>query len=262
MSLERMSLDESRMINEARAHSKKLKVPFQGIAVFKNSDTGEILGWQPPVIYENLVGRTGRELSLRKLFNLPSSLDGSDLTLFSKRAIVAFGLGTGGTPLGDPENPTAPTPADSGLNTPVPIIVTSSIASFNGVSWSSMTTLQQNNLIAPYLDVNTVVNGGITETHYNKKRFTGSPLIVTTPSPTPDDVYADDYYVKLVLTIETIDVRGTNVNELCLFSGRDTGTTGAGQYTAYAMFSRLTFPTEFFPLISSKTITLDYYIYA
>lgn len=218
--IQRATLEEELLFKDSREDCERRKVPFRGVLVNKN--TGE------PV--ENLVVQLGREFALRKLFNIVPSVD-STLDNFNRRVISCFGVGIGGTPLGDPNNPIPPTPADSSLNTPVSLITTTS-----GTS-------------SIYLD--RVTNG--VEFNWMKKKFTGSPTIVLNST-------TDEYYVKVTLSILNTEVRGRNINELSLFTGRDTTTT-VGAFTNFIMFNRLTFSTEFFPTDNTKALEYDYYLY-
>jgi len=66
----------------------------------------------------------------------------------------------------------------------------------------------------------------------------------------------------MTLSISNTEIRGASLNEIALYSGRETS-AGSGVFptNTLQMFSRLTFPTEFFPLVSSKAIEYDYYLY-
>jgi len=112
------TLEERLWFQEAQNNCKQKNTPFKGLVV--NKETGKIV--------ENLVIQGGRELALRKLFNLPYSIDGT-LANFHLRKIACFAIGSGGTPMGDPGNPIAPTPADTTLNTEIPFFQTSSNSS-------------------------------------------------------------------------------------------------------------------------------------
>lgn len=214
------TLEESMMFRDSQNDAHKRKVPFKGILV--NRTTKQVV--------PNLVVQTGREFALRKLFNIIPSIDNTQDN-FNRRVICAFGLGIGGTDIGNPNNPLTPTPADTSLNTPVPIIQTTT-------STSSL-----------YLDK--VTNGANYD--WYKKKFTGSPVIVTNTT-------TDEYYVKVTLSILNTEVRSRNINELALFTGRDLSTS-VGNYTNFLMFNRLTFATEFFPADNTKAIEYDYYLY-
>lgn len=216
----RATLEEELLFKDSQDDCHRRKVPFRGVLV--NKETGQ------PV--DNLVVQAGREFALRKLFNLIPSID-TTLDNFNRRVIACFGVGIGGTPLGDPNNPIPPTPADTSLNTPVSLITTTDATS------------------SIYLD--RVTNG--VEYNWMKKKFTGSPTIVLNST-------TDEYYVKVTLSILNTEVRGRNINELSLFTARDTSTT-AGVYTNFLMFNRLTFSTEFFPTENTKALEFDYYLY-
>lgn len=214
------TLEESMLFKDSQEDAYKRKIPFKGILV--NRTTKQVV--------PNLVVQTGREFALRKLFNIIPSIDNTQDN-FNRRVICSFGLGIGGTDIGNPNNPLAPTPADTSLNTPVPIIQTTA-------STSSL-----------YLD--RVTNGSNYD--WYKKKFTGSPVIVANTT-------TDEYYVKVTLSILNTEVRSRNINELALFTGRDT-VGSPGNYSNFIMFNRLTFATEFFPSENTKSIEYDYYLY-
>lgn len=235
------------LVSEAKKEAVKRKVPLQGVGIFFNlNNPDEVLGVHP-----NLVVRDGREVTLRKLFNLPLPLDVTE-AVFNRRKICCFGVGSGGVAnIGsggvlDPFTVLEPTPADSELNTRKPFITKT----------SSLTTQEA----AKYLG-GEVINGvGGASTYWYKKKFTGSPVITTVAAPNAEDAYNDDYYVRLQLDITTTEVRGELINEIAIYTGVDT-TASPGNFTNFKMFSRITFPTEYFATLGDKAIGINYYLY-
>lgn len=65
----------------------------------------------------NLVVYDGREWIAQRIFNT----NNSNVTSGPSHFIAWFGLGDGGTPVGDPLNPTSPSATDTGLNNDIPI---------------------------------------------------------------------------------------------------------------------------------------------
>jgi hypothetical protein len=202
----------------------------KGLVTMTDPDTGRVIFAKKA----NLILRRGRELTLRKIFGIP--YPSSDEVILNATKILLFGIGTGGTPAGDPFNPTAPTPPDAELSTRVPFRLTSASNPLPTVD------------IPKYVD--DVTDGGTGLTAWYKKAFTAQEIVM-------DDV-SDDYYVKLTLDITKEDARDALINELALYSA----TYSAGNYSSYRIFSRITFPTEPLPSTTNKALTVEYYIYA
>jgi hypothetical protein len=239
-----INLRDRLLIEEEKA---KHKVPLKGIGIFYNlDDPEEVFG-----VHSNLVVRNGREVTLRKLFNLVPTYDGTE-AVFNRRKICCFGVGSGGVAnLGsggviDPFNVIEPTPADSELNTRRPFII--------------KTTTLSSTEASKYLGGEIVNSGGSSSTYWYKKKFTGTPTITTLSQPIAEDAYNDEYYVRVQLSIEATDVRGESINEIAIYTGVDTSAS-PGNFTNFRLFSRITFPTEYFAAIGNKAIGVNYYLY-
>lgn len=226
MNEQHATLVERMLFQEAQNRAYDKRTPFRGVVVFRDLQNPD----GPPVIVENLVIQNGREIALRKLFNLYPTGDGT-LANFNKRIICGFGVGDGGTPLGAPTSPITPTPADTGLS--------------NAVIFQTTLT----STLAGYIDNAQV---GL-DYNWNKKAFTSPPVLTVNTS-------TNEIYVKMTLGISALDCRGSNVNEIVLYTGIET-TPGSGVFGSFIAFSRLTFPTEAFPLLSNKAFEYDYYLY-
>lgn len=201
--------------------------PKQNFIVIRHPETGEILQ-----VRKNLVVRDGREFSLRRMFNIPYPTQ--TLSQLNERAITTFGIGTGGTPLADPFNPIAPTPADIALNNQVAFRTATS-----GVPLSAQD-------LERYFDANTVSG----TTSYYKKLITGQTLV-------RNDAM-NEIYVRLTLEINSLDARNQLISELALYSSRITGAT----HVDFAIATRVTFQTEPLSEASGKGLTIEYYVYA
>jgi len=219
-----ISLQDKIIIDDKRKKNKHK--PLRGIVIVKDTE-GNIIYTK-----DNLVVRKGRELILRKLLNIP--FVSQTTTQLNNRKICSFGIGIGGTPSNDPLNPLVPTPADSTLNTETYFVV------------SPLTVPQQ----AKYLDSRVITVGPSTETRWFKKKFTSDPELVLNAVPNADDPYNDEYYVKVNLAIDPEDCRGSNINEICLFSGIQ-DINDSSLFTNFQIFSRITFPTEVFQIGSN-----------
>jgi hypothetical protein len=210
--------------------------PLKGLIVVYDENMNELF------VRKNLVVRTGREATIRKMFNLPdSSIE--TLNDLMASSVLLFGIGDGGAPSSDPFNPTPPSPSDSDLNTPIAFRNTSSDNPFPDAVTESKYThgIQQSN----------------GSTNWMKKTFeNGSGDLLIDPS-------TDTVYNKLSLKIDLADARDTYINEIALYYARydATAATQNLKYTKYKTFSRVTFPTEPIPTDSQKILNIDYYVY-
>ena len=194
--------------------------------VVRDPVTGKILQTR-----KNLVVRKGREFNLRKMFNIPYPTENQ--TQLNNRVINVFGIGSGGTPIADPFNPIAPTPADVGLSKEVAFRTMP-----NG------TPLPAGD-VAKYTDSRSAGS-----TSFYKKAFTNKNIIM-------DDAN-DDYYVKLTLDITEKDARGALVSELGLYSSQ----YDSGVYSNFLLATRVTFQTEPLAIDTNKGLVIEYYVYA
>ena len=176
-----LTQEESMLLRDEHGH-----VPSEpsNFIIIRHPETGAILSTR-----RNLVVRTGRELNLRKIFDIPYASENK--TKLDARAITCFGIGTGGTPSADPFNPTPPTAADVKLNTEVPFVITNTAGNTTNTS--------------VYFDGR--VSGS--QTQYHKKAFSKKELVINNER--------DEVYVKLTLDVSLTDARGNNISELSLF---------------------------------------------
>lgn len=206
-------------------HNVNLKDNF---IIIRDKHTGEVLS-----AANNLVLHKGRTLALRKLFNvLPA---GVNQDTFNQRSVCLFGIGSGGTPVSNPFQPTPPTSLDSDLNTKIALRVVDS-------SRGDRLDTEEQSL---YTD-------GVTEgsaQKFYKKTFNSIELVSN-----PDQ---DEVYVKIGLEISEKDARGALVSELAIYSAKK----AANVYTDYEIFSRITFQTESLNESTNKALLINYYVY-
>ena len=148
----------------------------------------------------NLVVYQGREWIAERVFNL----DNVSVNTAPAQFINWFGIGSGGTPVGDPLNPITPVSTDSMLTTEVPF----------------------NDTDATYADLR--------ESDYYKHPFDAVEF--------EQDSNNDDSWliVKVTTTVSTLDSNGYNLNEAGLF----VSTSEAGGFAGpFNLFSKVTFPT-------------------
>jgi hypothetical protein len=212
-----------------------------GFCVFKDAETGKIL-----LAKKNLVVRNGRELTLRKIFNIARIPDNTT-EIMKNKSILLFGIGNGGTAEGTPfmlNSPTySPTPSDNNLRSEISFR-TSSIAAPIPEFEANM-----------YTDFR--INQDIRYNSWYKKSFTnGNGEITINPA-------TDETFVKLKLNITKDDARDKFVNELGLFFAEydPLGSNMNEVYSKFDLFSRITFMTEPLPSNTSKALEIDYYVY-
>lgn len=219
---------------EALAKGKAKDIDFgKNFMVIYDKETGEVLN-----VANNLVVYSGRRFALRKLFsNGTNSITNGKANLDSLNAtsVCLFGIGTGGTPANNPFEVINPTAVDVDLNTAIPFRVTSTST---GVELSA-------DEAGKYHDGRTA--GG--STSYYKKRFEEIEL---GGNPAEDEVY-----VKMTLEISEKDARGGKLSELALYSAKNTN----NNYSAFEMFSRITFETEPLNEKTNKALVIAYYVY-
>lgn len=235
-SIKTLTFEES-MLFKDHGVSDKTMPALSGFVVIKDAESGEVL-----LAKKNLVVRRGRELTLRKAFAIPGSIVGETVTSLKDKSVLLFGIGTGGTPLNDPFNPTPPTPSDLDLNTPV---------SFRTSSASNVMTVTE---AGKYTDGR---NEAAITVGWYKKKFSNDSGVLTV------DGTNDSVAVLLSLQISALDARERLINELGLYYSRFTpgATTQNTMYSEYSLFSRITFQTEPLPSNSSKALDIDYYVY-
>ena len=214
---------------------------LRGVVVVKQG--GNIVGVQKVLQRrKNLVVRNGREMALRKIFNVPGAVSGETEASLGSKNVLLFGIGTGGTPNNDPFAPFAPTPDDSELSNPV---------SFRTSSASFPMTSDET---SKYSDGRAVSGGNV---EWYKKLFgNGNGEITVNPE-------TDEVYNKLSLQISAQDARDKFVNELALYWTKYNPAANDmnARYTEHFMFSRVTFLTEPLPSATSKALDIDYYVY-
>lgn len=221
--------DLTPMTAEELAIMKEHGINHHNFIVIRDADTKEILR-----VEKNLVVRTGREFDLRKIFGLP--YNGETVATLNTRTLCLFGIGSGGTPVGNPFSPIPPTAADTDLNSKV---------AFRTVTASSPLSSQDQ---LRYADA--VANGA--ETNYYKKTFNSTPTLTVDPA-------RDQVFVKVPLSISNQDARNALISELALYSANQ---PSANNYNGYKMFSRITFQTEPLSAATGKALDIDYYVYA
>lgn len=224
MSHKLMSFEEQTVMRDLVKNTADKKHNF---IIVRDPETGAILQTR-----KNLVVRSGREFSLRKMFNI--AYPSETTTQLGTRYISLFGIGTGGTPVSDPFTPLVPTPADIELNSAIPFRIATTSA--------PLTT----NDAKKYFD-GRAQSGN---TLYYKKTFTSSSIVL--------DNNNDDYYCKLVLNIDATDARGGLISELALYSAVNTNNV----FTAPKIATRVTFQTEPLSIDTSKGLEIEYYVYA
>ena len=167
----------------------------------------------------NLVVYQGREWIAERILNTNNASTSTGPTEF----ISWFGLGSGGTPIGDPLNPTTPVSTDTNLDTEVPISPS---------------------------DANC---GDLRLGNYYKHPF---DTIEFQQDPTNSDKWL---VVKITTTIGTNDANGggsQNLNEAGLF----VAASDAGGYSGdFFIFSRVTFATLVKSI--SRQLVFIWYIY-
>jgi len=148
----------------------------------------------------NLVVYQGREWAAARIMNL----DNAYITPVKEEFICWLGLGDGGTPPGDPLNPTSPTVFDTDLDSEIPInAVDSSCADFHGG-------------------------------FYYKHPFDSVGF-------EQDTANANEWLIiRVIVTIGADDANGQNISEVGLF----TAASNSGGYGGpFNLFARVTFPT-------------------
>jgi hypothetical protein len=252
--------DALTLIRDERVNRRQRRAgPWVAGYVTLRDETGRVVFQNRP----NLIVLRGRTFALERIFNSPIGINGVNSGLVPyisdvNRQVIAFGVGSGGAPAGDPFAPYAPPPTGSAgvaLSQAVPFRLhdTSQAGGGNAL-----------NYIAP-LDIvdyatGVPVTGQPTQTLYYMKRFD-----VLDPAWYFNET-ANTVYKAVMTTISENDCRtGTTsnqINELCLYFGR-LGTldaNGANTVVSPEMFSRITFPTEYFS--GTKALTFEYRIYA
>ena len=230
-----LSFEEKKLLSDSHTYSSNSRI--EGHVVIKDASTGKVL-----LSKKNLVLRTGRSTTLRKIFNLPDIATNESESLLKDKSVMLFGLGVGGAPSSDLFTIFSPSPADTELNSPIPF--RSSTAS-NPLSGSE---------ILLYSDYRSSYGNS---TDWYKKTFSnGNGTIVI-------DAETDECFVKLQLQITAEEVRDQFVNELGLYWAKynAAGADQNSKYSSYKIFSRITFLTEPFPANTSKALDIDYYIY-
>jgi hypothetical protein len=215
-----------------------------GRVVIRNPKTGEVVldKW-------NTIVLRGRVFAIEKLFGdvVPNgTLQGA--TVYKQnlsRVLVAFGIGTGGTPIGNPFSPTPPSFSDMDLAAPAPFrkYVSNDLANYPALTPAEMLL---------YSDSRTTVAAGVTTTTYYKKQFESVPVWSI-------DTVGNEVYKKLILRIDELDARSMNINELALYMGHYDPVMNT--MADLEIFSRITFPTENLN-DPSKQLLIEYYIYA
>lgn len=229
-----MTVDEKWLFKDHSVNPSR-EGPLNGFVVVKD-ENGEIL-----IAKKNLVVRSGRNLSLRKIFGQPGFILGEDEAALNQKKVLLFGIGSGGTPSSDPFNPTLPTPSDTDLSSPL-------------YFRTSTAALPLSTTDAALYTDGRDVNG---TTRWYKKRFSnGNGEFVV-------DSTNDWVYNKLQLQITEKEARDFFVNEISLYYTQysSAGVTQNLKYTNYSLFSRFTFQTEPMPSNTNKALNIDYYVY-
>ena len=234
--IKELSFEEQLLFKDNKVDGRK-QPQLGGFVVVKDADSGKIL-----LAKKNLVVRSGREMTLRQIFRIPSSITGETESMLKDKSILLFGIGSGGAPNNDPFNPFAPTPADTELNSAIPFRITTAAAPMPADD------------VALFTD-GRASTGGATE--WYKKTFSNNHGEFTVNPAT------DETFVKLQLQITKDDARDGFVNELGLFWAKYnvSATDPNARYSDYTMFSRITFLTEPLPSNTNKALDIDYYVY-
>ena len=210
---------------------------IEGFVVVRDAETGAVL-----FAKKNLVVRRGREMTLRKIFNLPGSIEGETESTLKEKHVFLFGIGSGGTPNSDPFNPIVPTPSDTDLSSPVAFRVTS-----DSVPMPTDSVLN-------YTDGRAGAGG--TQSWFKKVFNNGQGELTINPA-------TDEVFNRLELFISAADARDKFLNEIGLyFAKRNMASQDPNiRFTEYTMFSRFTFMTEPLPSATNKALKIDYYVY-
>jgi len=167
----------------------------------------------------NLVLYIGREWLTQRLFNL----NNSSVTSSPGDFVYWVGLGDGGSPSGDPLNPTAPTNVDTGLDNDIMINASDST---NG-------------------DLRAVPVAG-----YYKQPIDGVEFL-------QDENNNNAYIIcKVTITVGASNGNGYNLSEAGLFAAPSSSGGETGPFTIYA---RTTFPS--IVKTSSRILTFIWYVY-
>lgn len=223
-----LSFKDSMILSELTKQDNH--VGLQGIVVVSDED-GNVLFTK-----KNLIVRNGREFALRKIFDIPNVANSENKATLDQRSVFLFGIGSGGTPAGDPFNPLAPSPADSDLTYKLPFRIT------------TPSTPLTNTEMSIYTNSVDQANG---TTYWLKKHFTQDPTLVV-------NAVDNEVYVEMILDISSADARDFHINELALYQARDEGNNMS---SGYDIFSRITFETEPMPSSSNKSLSIKYYVY-
>jgi len=237
--IKKLTIEESIMFRDAGVNETIKKGGLQGVVVVRDHETGLILpGFPKP----NLVVRDGREMTMRKIFNIPGAVAGETAAQLGAKNVLLFGIGTGGTPNNDPFSPFPPTPSDHDL--------TSAVA-FQTSSAANPLALAD----APNYTDGRSASGGTTA--WYKKLFSNGNGIITV------DPVADQVYCMLDLQISSLDARDQFVNELALYWTQVNPAAGDpnSMYSNYFMFSRITFLTVPLPSATNKALDIQYFVY-
>ena len=229
-----ITIEESFLFKDHAVNPEK-EGALNGFVVVRD-ENGEIL-----VAKKNLVVRSGRSISLRKIFGIADTAQGETTSALDQKTVLLFGIGSGGAPASDPFNPTPPTPSDTYLSNHVPF------------RSSTVALPLSQTEEAKYADPRTV-NG---TTFWYKKLFSnGRGEFVV-------DSANDRVYNKLQLQITDKEARDTFINEISLFYTQysSSGLTQELKYTNHTLFSRFTFQTEPLPSNTNKALNIDYYVY-
>jgi hypothetical protein len=227
--------------------------------VTMRDDKGRLIFQKRP----NLIVLRGRTFALEMLFDNmigSSGVTGGAVPYISDNArnIMAFGVGSGGASGSSPFTPDAPPPTGQAgveLVTPIPFRFHDSSQSASG----DPTLFIPGGEIANYGGAVQVPGGSSTQVYYYLKNFAVSPPAWYFSES------ANTVYKAVELTISGNDCEtpgGNQVNELCLYFSR-LGTpdaNGACTFLNPEMFSRITFPTEYFTI--GKGLNVEYRIYA
>jgi len=194
---------------------RKNSVPRGFVNIFEINENGK----KNLISKSNLVVYTGREWLLSRAFNLKNVNISQDESEF----LCWFGLGSGGAPIGDPLNPTAPTLLDTELSTP--IMINASDASCG--DWRTTP-----------------------DTGYYKHPFDAVTF--------EQDVDNENSWIIVSLSalVGTDDANGFNLSEAGLY----TALSDAGAYSGdFHLYARITFPTQV--KTSARQILFLWYLY-